>query len=661
MEVSNIEVLLNPAYQDSISGASRHEKVSGARSPETTVLIRAFNEERWLPEVLKAIDAQTYRDFEVLLVDSGSLDRTREIVAASGGRVVRLRSDDFTFGHSLNVGISEARGSFIVILSAHAIPADDRWLERLIAPLREPNTAMVFGGQRGHALSKFSEACDFERIFPAKPQLMDDDHVFVNNANSAIRRDLWELHQFDEGLPGLEDAEWAKYWIPLGKEVRYEPEASIFHVHTESWPQVRHRFYREGIGGRWTAVRIMRNIPGEILREAWWTTLDLGLAISQRRLSELGGEIGRYRYHKTVGIVKGILDSRKIKNPSKRAEIYYKTGFPALVIRGPHEASIEQRSIPTLKPGEVLVRVAYEGICATDLEIFEGRLGYYKSGMAKYPIVPGHESSGTVVSLGKRVTAFNEADRVVVECIQGCGACADCQRDNAINCRDRREVGVMGKDGGYASYLVTHARYAHKVPADVSLAKAALAEPLAVVLKALRRLGASPTAAPKRCAVVGAGTIGHLTAQVLSQRGHKVTVFDRDIARLSLLSGIASTSTSFENLDQFDWLVEATGDQSALTPLLQKSATGATLLLMGFPYAHHSFSFESIVGFDKAVVGSVGSKGGDFEEALATLSLLDTSPFLRSCYPLEQYERAWDDVRSRAHIKVMLKMDPAAT
>jgi 2-desacetyl-2-hydroxyethyl bacteriochlorophyllide A dehydrogenase len=660
MEVSSIEVPLNPAYQDSISGASRHEKGSGARSPETTVLIRAFNEERWLPEVLKAIDGQSYRDFEVLLVDSGSVDRTREIVAASGGRVVRLRSDDFTFGHSLNVGISEARGSFIVILSAHAIPADHEWLERLIAPLRVANTAMVFGGQRGHALSKFSEACDFERIFPAKPQLMDDDHVFVNNANSAIRRDLWELHQFDEGLPGLEDAEWAKYWIPLGKEVRYEPEASIFHVHTESWQQVRHRFYREGIGGRWTAVRIIRNIPGEILREAWWTAVDLGLAANQGRLRKLGGEIARYRYHKTIGIVTGILDSRKIKNPSKRAEIYYKTGFPVVAIRGPHDAGIEQRSIPTLKPGEILVRVAYEGICATDLEILEGRLGYYKSGMAKYPIVPGHESSGTVVSLGKRVTAFNEGDRVVVECIQGCGACADCQRDSAINCRERREVGVMGKDGGYGSYLVTHARYAHKVPGNVSLAQAALAEPLAVVLKALRRLGASPTDTPKRCAVVGAGTIGHLTARVLSQRGHHVTVFDRKVARLSVLTGIAATSTSLENLDQFDWLVEATGDQSALTALLEKSTTGATLLLMGFPYAQHNFSFESIVGFDKSVVGSVGSNGRDFEEALATLPLLDTSPFLRSCYPLEQYARAWDDVRSRAHIKVMLKMDPAA-
>ncbi len=611
MVASTIGVPVSQASKDTFSGTSSQDQARKVSAPETTILIRAFNEERWLPEVLEAIDRQRYRDFEVLLVDSGSVDRTRDIVAASGGRVVRLRSDDFTFGHSLNVGIQEARGSFIVILSAHAIPTDDQWLERLIAPLRRPDTAMVFGGQRGHALSKFSEARDFERIFPAKPQLMDDDHVFVNNANSAIRRDLWEVHQFDEGLPG--------------------------------------------------AVRIVRNIPGEIWRELRWTALDCWLAIRQRRLGSLAGEIVKYRYHKTVGIVKGILDSRTITNPSRRAEIYYKTGFPAVAIHGPHEASLEQRSIPTLKPGEILVRVAYEGICATDLEIFEGRLGYYKSGMAKYPIVPGHESSGTVVSLGKRVTGFSEGDRVVVECIQGCGACVNCQRDSAITCRERREVGVIGLDGGYASYVVTRARYAHKVPINVSLAEAALTEPLAVVLKALKRLGASSsTDAPKRCAVVGAGTIGHLAARVLSLRGHDVTVFDREAARLSLLPEMATAQT-LANLEQYDWLVEATGDQSALTSLLQQSGTGATLLLMGLPYAHHNFSFESIVGFDKTVVGSVGSNGADFEDALATLPLLDTSPFLQAFYPLEDYERAWTDVRSRAHIKVMLRVDPAAT
>ncbi len=206
----------------------------------------------------------------MLLVDSGSLDRTREIAAASGARIVQLRSEDFTFGHSLNLGVQEARGSLIAIVSAHAIPTGEHWLERLVAPLRRAETAMVFGGQRGHAVSKFSEARDFERVFPSRPQAMDDEHVFVNNANSAVRRDLWELHPFDEGLPGLEDAEWAIHWLERGKSVLYEPEACVFHVHTESWSQVRDRFYREGIAGRWTKVRIIRNIPGEIWRELRW-------------------------------------------------------------------------------------------------------------------------------------------------------------------------------------------------------------------------------------------------------------------------------------------------------------------------------------------------------------------------------------------------------
>lgn len=636
--------------------------MSEDRAPETSIVIRAFNEERWLPDVLTAIDRQTYRDFEVLLVDSGSIDRTRDIAAAHGARIIRLRSEDFTFGHSLNLGIQEARGSLIAILSAHAIPTDDTWLERLVVPLRRPGTAMVFGGQRGHAVSKFSESRDFERVFPAKPQVMDDDHVFVNNANSAIRRDLWEKHPFDEGLPGLEDAEWAKYWIPLGKLVLYEPEACIYHVHTESWPQVRHRFHREGIAGRWTAVRIIRHIPGELLRELYWSALDLSLATVRGRLRALAGEILRYRYNKAVGIVKGILDSRTITNPSKRAEIHFDKGYSAVVVRGPHAAVIEPRSIPTLKPGEILVRVAFVGICATDLEILEGRLGYYRSGLAKYPIVPGHECSGTVVSVGKKVATFDEGDRVVVECIQGCGTCPDCQRDSAITCRDRREVGVMGVDGGYAEYMVTRARYAHRVPSSVSLAQAALAEPLAVVIKGLRRLRASaPAIGSKRCAVIGAGTIGHLTARVLALRGHDVTVFDKAEVRLDLLKDLARTERTITDLEGIDWLVEATGDRGALIQLLQQSSTGATALLVGLPYGPHSFNFETIVGFDKTVIGSVGSNGADFEEALATLPSLDVASFLQCSYPLEEYAQAWNAARSRAHLKVMLRVDANAS
>ncbi len=317
--------------------------------------------------------------------------------------------------------------------------------------------------------------------------------------------------------------------------------------------------------------------------------------------------------------------------------------------------------MPNLKPGEVLVRVSFVGICGTDLEILEGSLGYYKSGMASYPIVPGHESSGTIAAVGPRVSELNEGDRVVVECIQGCGECADCHRDQAIRCRERREVGVIGQDGAYAAYLVTRARYVHKVPAAVTLAQAALAEPLAVVIKGMRRLGSIPQGdRSRRCAVIGAGAIGQLAARVLALRGHSVIAIDRERSRLALFDGTVATSESLEGLDQFEWVVEATGHLGVLSTLLQKSATGATLLLMGLPYGAQPFSFESVVSFDRTIVGSVGSSGADFEEALRTLPLIDTAPFLQASLPLAEFEKAWSLARSRSVLKVMLQPDAGA-
>jgi glycosyltransferase involved in cell wall biosynthesis len=112
-------------------------------SPEVSIVIRAYNEERWLPELFKALDVQTFRDFEVLVVDSGSLDRTRDIAAANKARIVLLRSEDFTFGYSLNIGIEQARGRFMAIISAHCIPTDPEWLGRLVAPLLRHRRAGV--------------------------------------------------------------------------------------------------------------------------------------------------------------------------------------------------------------------------------------------------------------------------------------------------------------------------------------------------------------------------------------------------------------------------------------------------------------------------------------------------------------------------------------
>lgn len=627
-------------------------------APETTIVIRAFNEERWLPDVFAALHRQRYRDFEVLLVDSGSVDATRDIAAANGARIVRLRTEDFTFGYSLNFGIKAARGSLIAILSAHAIPADEHWLERLVAPLRQSAVAMVYGGQRGHAISKFSESRDFERVFPDKPRREDAEHPFANNANSAVKRELWEQHPFDEGLPGLEDIEWAKHWLTLGRDVLYEPGACIIHVHTESWPQVRRRYHREGMAARWVGLRILRHIPSEIGRELLWGAHDLWLAAAQGRFRELAGDILRFRYEKAFGSVAGISDSRGLSNPATRAEIFFRREFPAVVVRGPNRVQIEERLIPDLKPGELLVRVSHVGICATDLDIIDGKFGYGRKGSAGYPIVPGQESSGTVVALGPRVTGFDEGDRVVVQHIQGCGECEDCNRDEAARCRDRREVGAIGQDGACAAYFVTRARYAHRIPAEVTLAKAALTGPLAAVHKGIRRLG--PSVRPMRCAVIGAGTTGYLASLVLASRGHSVTAFDMDPERLKALNGTVKTAPSWQDLREFEWLVEATGQQEVLSTLLQQAPAGATILLLGQSYSDQLLNFDSLVAHDRSVVGSVGSTRRDFDEALAILPHINAGPLLGAAYPLEQYEKAFATARSRSALKVMLTADASA-
>jgi len=632
------------------------------KNPEVSIIIRAFNEERWLPELFAALDVQAFRDFEVLVVDSGSVDRTRDIAASNHARIVRLRSEDFTFGYSLNIGIEQARGRFMVIISAHAIPTDSRWLERLIEPLREAQNAMVFGGQRGHAISKFSESRDFERVFPDRALVMDDDHVFVNNANSAIRKDLWEQHRFDEGLPGLEDAEWAKYWIPRGLRVLYEPTACIFHVHTESWAQVRHRFHREGIAGRWTAVRIVRHIPQEIAREVCWTFADFWLASRAGRLRNLAGEITRYRYNKTIGIVKGILDSRVITNPSKRAELHFDKGFPAVVVRGPHAAAIEPRPIPTLKPSEILVRIAYAGVTTADLEIFDGHGGAHRNGAVKYPVIPGRELSGTVVSLGKKVSGFVEGDRVVVSGVQGCGVCPACKQENVFACAERREVGGTGIDGAYAEFFVTRARYAHRIPDTVDLRRAALADPLATIIKALRRLGSTASdTTRRRCLIVGASTRAFLAARLLALRGHELTVVDVDGARLKIFGDEVATRAELGAIDGFDWLIDTTGEQTNIESLLRQSSPGATILLLpDIPVGARLPGLEQVAAFDKTVVGSIGSTGADVVEALATLPRLDVAALLRSAYPLEEFAVAWSSARAKAHPKIMLQVDASA-
>ena len=636
-----------------------------ASRPETSIIIRTFNEEQHLPLLLDRIESQRYKSYETIVVDSGSLDRTVQIALERKTKVVRIKSEDFTFGHSLNKGIEAAAGEYIVIVSAHTEPLEDLWLEKLVAPLKGDSVAMTFGKQRGNNVSKYSEVQDFRRTFGDHHVNARQGSFVANNANSALRKDLWLQHPFDEALPGLEDVEWARYWVERDMKVVYVPEAAILHIHKEGWSQVYNRYRREAIAARALGVKGHSSIVTEFFREAIYALEDLALALRDGKFTDAAREVLLFRACKYAGISAGLLQGvGQLRSEKKRESLYFRPRGSAVVVHGAGRAAFEEVEIPRPSPSEVLIRVAYEGVCGTDLEIYKGTLGYFKNGMASYPIIPGHELSGWITKVGANVKEFVEGERVVVECIQGCGICDYCLQQNPFACVERKELGVMNLNGGYSEYVKAQARFVHRIPDDLEMEKAALSEPLAVVHKGVKRLLSFVERKSGRSqleiAVIGAGPIGYLSAHLLAHLGKKVVVFDKHPKRLSYYDNrLIRAETELAKVLTRSYFVEATGDPSLLHELLHGTPAGSTFLLLGLPYSRREFSFENIVAFDKTVIGSVGSGREDFEEALRLLPHLQTKPLLDNMISVREFEKAWRNFEQQAFLKTMLVVSTA--
>jgi glycosyltransferase involved in cell wall biosynthesis len=211
-----------------------------------SVVIRSFNEQKYLRLLLEGILKQTEKDVEIILVDSGSTDDTLKIASEYPVKIIHILSSEFTFGKALNLGIQAAKGDFIVIASAHVYPTDEFWIEKLIAPFQNPQVALSYGRQIGNEITKFSEHQVFKKWFPENVSAIQE-HPFCNNANAAIRKSLWLQLQYDEKLTGLEDLDWAKRALVLKHKIAYVSDAVIVHIHEETPQRILNRYRREAI------------------------------------------------------------------------------------------------------------------------------------------------------------------------------------------------------------------------------------------------------------------------------------------------------------------------------------------------------------------------------------------------------------------------------
>ncbi len=213
---------------------------------KVSAVIRALNEEANIGQLLHGLYSQTRRPDELILVDSGSTDRTVEIAQAQGCKIVNIAKHEFTFGRALNRGCEAATGDALLIVSAHVYPLYDDYLEHLVKPLDNKDVAVAYGRQVGDHRTKYSESRVMIKWFP-KESIWDQGHPFSNNANALVRRSAWEQLRYREELTGLEDLDFAKRAMDRGASVAYVAEAPVVHVHEESWELVQNRYRREAI------------------------------------------------------------------------------------------------------------------------------------------------------------------------------------------------------------------------------------------------------------------------------------------------------------------------------------------------------------------------------------------------------------------------------
>ena len=257
---------------------------------DASVIVRAKNKEDTIERTLSSLRRQTV-PVEIVLVDSGSADRTVVLARRHCDRIVHLDPSEFSYGGALNVGAGAASGEIHFALSAHCAPVRRDWVELSLAHYANPLVAATNGAggdPRGNVLDG-----------PYAATLADvacDPYWGFSNHASSWRREVWESHPFDETMVACEDKEWAWRVMKDGYVVVFDPELTVSSEHRRraGLRALYSRTYREA-----SALRSMIDFPTWSLADAtriWWSHFPYESPrptwvrrFSPMRLAEIGG------------------------------------------------------------------------------------------------------------------------------------------------------------------------------------------------------------------------------------------------------------------------------------------------------------------------------------------------------------------------------------
>jgi threonine dehydrogenase-like Zn-dependent dehydrogenase len=306
-----------------------------------------------------------------------------------------------------------------------------------------------------------------------------------------------------------------------------------------------------------------------------------------------------------------------------RAAVFYRA----------HELAIEDRPVPGIDaPGDVIVRVRRAAICGTDAAEWD-----HGPVLTRSPVILGHEFTGEVVSVGSDVTDLAVGRRVVSGAGIWCGTCPWCTIGRPNLCSSYETLGLQ-RDGGLAEYVRVPARTIRTVPDSVDDDAAALAQPLAVAIHAVRRSRLHPG---ETCVVVGIGGIGSfIVAAARAQGASRIVAIDIDEHRLETATALGATDTylgvgaelvdvirSATGPDGPDVIIEATGAPHAPAAALGSIRRGGRVLLVGLQSKPREIDLLGLSIREIELIGTVAHVcDEDLPEALLVLERQEIAP-----------------------------------
>ncbi|MFD0828901.1 zinc-binding dehydrogenase [Neobacillus sp. M.A.Huq-85] len=320
---------------------------------------------------------------------------------------------------------------------------------------------------------------------------------------------------------------------------------------------------------------------------------------------------------------------------------------------------------PVVTDDLVKIKVAYTGICGTDLHTFTGE---YRN--AKTPLVLGHEFSGIVAEVGKDVKTVKVGDRVTSETtFTTCGECEYCLEKDYNLCPNRKGLGTQA-DGSMAEYVISREESVRVLSDKVSLLSAALTEPLACCVHAA--LEKTTVTKDDKVLIFGPGPIGLLLLQVVKAQGAFAIMsgITKDKQRLELAKSLGAdviVDTLEENLEEIvfqhtngygvDKVFECSGAVPALNqglPLVRKKGTFVQVGI--FAHKTNPLDQESIIQREIQYIGTRSQKPSSWDIALRLLeeNKIDTDKMVTRIVPLEEWRQGFEAVMSGGEIKVII-------